>query len=253
MKDTKAEVIAHKGGAGENPENTLKAFREASESKVVDGIETDIRETLDGTLIAFHDNRLGQNTDMRGWVSRTPYDELKSAKVLGSEYNIPTLEEVFETVKEDTDLVLEVKHKDSQMGKRVANMAQKYPHDVTISSSHPEAIQDLESYDVSTGYIAEENYLNRIFRVLPSDLPEWTFFPQNTKNPVQDAVDSGCDIIYSRMEMALRTDIVEYAKDTGLEVSVWTARNESEYQRLEEYDGIDSIITDKYQFLERLN
>lgn len=49
--------IAHRGGAGLWPENTMAAFRHAV-SIGVDGIELDLHLTLDGTLVVHHDERL---------------------------------------------------------------------------------------------------------------------------------------------------------------------------------------------------
>ena len=49
--------IAHRGGAGLWPENTLFAFARAAEMGC-DGAETDIQLTRDGKLVVFHDFRL---------------------------------------------------------------------------------------------------------------------------------------------------------------------------------------------------
>lgn len=47
-------VIAHRGGALLAAENTAKAFR-AAEISGADAVETDVRETVDGTLVCVHD------------------------------------------------------------------------------------------------------------------------------------------------------------------------------------------------------
>lgn len=49
--------IAHRGGAGLWPENTMAAFRHALRMGV-DGIELDLHLTRDGTLVVHHDERL---------------------------------------------------------------------------------------------------------------------------------------------------------------------------------------------------
>ena len=46
--------IAHRGGGGEEPENTLRAFRAAVGHKV-DVLELDVRQTLDGVIVIAHD------------------------------------------------------------------------------------------------------------------------------------------------------------------------------------------------------
>src|SRR6185295_12358125 len=49
--------IAHRGGAGLWPENTLYAFAEAARAGF-DGAELDVQLTCDGRLVVFHDFRL---------------------------------------------------------------------------------------------------------------------------------------------------------------------------------------------------
>ncbi len=50
-------IIAHRGGAGLAPENTLAAFRGAF-ALDVDGVEMDVRLTADGEAVLYHDAQL---------------------------------------------------------------------------------------------------------------------------------------------------------------------------------------------------
>ena len=49
--------IAHRGGAGLNPENTLAAFRDAV-ARGADGAELDVQLSRDGQVVVFHDYSL---------------------------------------------------------------------------------------------------------------------------------------------------------------------------------------------------
>src|SRR5205085_12692618 len=49
--------IAHRGGAGLRPENTLAAFAHALDLGV-DGFELDVHVAKDGAVVVFHDDRL---------------------------------------------------------------------------------------------------------------------------------------------------------------------------------------------------
>ncbi|MBU6444079.1 MAG: glycerophosphodiester phosphodiesterase [Alphaproteobacteria bacterium] len=49
--------IAHRGGAGLNPENTLAAFADAV-ARGCDGAELDVQLSADGEVVVFHDYRL---------------------------------------------------------------------------------------------------------------------------------------------------------------------------------------------------
>ncbi len=68
-------VIAHRGGAGLRPENTLMAFRHAQRLGV-DVLEMDVRRTLDGELVLMHDETVDRTTDGRGAVSTMRYEDI---------------------------------------------------------------------------------------------------------------------------------------------------------------------------------
>src|SRR5437763_10743339 len=57
--------FAHRGGAGEHPENTLPAF-EAAVALGYSYLETDVHLTHDGVVMAFHDAVLDRVTDRHG-------------------------------------------------------------------------------------------------------------------------------------------------------------------------------------------
>jgi len=100
-------AFAHRGGAGDHPENTLLAF----ESAVRLGfryVETDVHATLDGVLLAFHDDRLERVTDRHGIVARLPYAEVALALVGGRE-PIPRLDELLATFP-DVRVNIDPKH-----------------------------------------------------------------------------------------------------------------------------------------------
>src|ERR1700692_832634 len=56
-------VIAHRGASGERPEHTLEGYRLAIEQGA-DYIEPDLVMTLDGVLMARHENEIGGTTDV---------------------------------------------------------------------------------------------------------------------------------------------------------------------------------------------
>jgi glycerophosphoryl diester phosphodiesterase len=104
-------VIAHRGGAGLWPENTLYAFERAA-ALGVDVIETDVRATSDGEIVVMHDAHVGRTTDGAGAVASLTLAELKrldagyrwtpdggrSFPFRGRGVAVPTLREVFEAL-----------------------------------------------------------------------------------------------------------------------------------------------------------
>ena len=84
--------FAHRGGAGESPENTLAAFQRAIELGFR-YLETDVHATKDGRLLAFHDENLERTCGVRAKIGDLTYDEIRHLRVDGRE-PIPTLDEI---------------------------------------------------------------------------------------------------------------------------------------------------------------
>jgi glycerophosphoryl diester phosphodiesterase len=84
--------FAHRGGAGDWPENTMPAF-EGAVALGFGWVETDAHVTADGICLAFHDDRLDRVTDRTGVVAELPYREVRLARVDGRE-PIPLLEDL---------------------------------------------------------------------------------------------------------------------------------------------------------------
>ena len=85
-------AFAHRGGAGDWPENTMPAFAGA----VALGyryVETDVHVTTDGVVLAFHDDHLDRVTDRTGEIASLPYATVAEARVDGRE-PIPLLEDL---------------------------------------------------------------------------------------------------------------------------------------------------------------
>ena len=71
-------ACAHRGGAGEAPENTLAAFEIATRLGYR-YLETDVHLTRDGVLVAFHDERLDRVTDRTGAIAELGIVEVEAA------------------------------------------------------------------------------------------------------------------------------------------------------------------------------
>src|SRR5215469_7045550 len=68
-------VIAHRGGSGLRPENTLAAFDHAL-TLGVGGLECDVHLSADGEIVVIHDDTLRRTTDRQGRVASLTADEL---------------------------------------------------------------------------------------------------------------------------------------------------------------------------------
>jgi glycerophosphoryl diester phosphodiesterase len=77
-------AMAHRGGAIEHLENTMPAFQ-ACVDLGYRYIETDVRVTADGVLVAFHDPTLERVTDRTGRIEHLPWSEVATARIGGRE------------------------------------------------------------------------------------------------------------------------------------------------------------------------
>lgn len=131
--------IAHRGGGGWRPENTLAAFRHAIETGC-DGAELDVQLTRDGHILAYHNARLNHHLSRSAdgnWlepndiipIGSTDFDELRTYEVgvpnPGTDYHsrfsrlvavagerIPTLDEVIALAQASSEtfrLIIEIK------------------------------------------------------------------------------------------------------------------------------------------------
>lgn len=77
-------VLAHRGGCGIAPENSMAAFTKSAELGV-HGFEIDIRLTKDEEIIVFHDEYVDRTTDGAGRVAEMSLEELRKSD-LGYHY-----------------------------------------------------------------------------------------------------------------------------------------------------------------------
>lgn len=114
-------LIAHGGGNGEFPDNTLEAFYNAYSVDENVMMETDVSITRDGVLILSHDTTLDRKTNVTGEIADWDYSELIAQKV-DFGYTNPT---------EDGVLSGERQHFTDENG------VEKYPTDV----EYPEGVE----------------------------------------------------------------------------------------------------------------
>ncbi|MDH4570106.1 glycerophosphodiester phosphodiesterase [Pseudomonas sp. BN414] len=131
-------VIAHRGGRGLWPENTLFAFERAAALKV-DMLEMDVRHTRDGELVVLHDPRVDRTTNGDGKVAdlaladvqaldagyRWSADGGESYPYRGQGIRIPTFAEVLERFPEQPKVV-EIKVPDVGMEEQLCALLDEH-------------------------------------------------------------------------------------------------------------------------------
>ncbi|MCF0145656.1 MAG: glycerophosphodiester phosphodiesterase [Eubacterium sp.] len=89
------------------PENSMPAFIEAMRQHTA--IELDVRLTKDHKLVVIHDSSLNRLCRVNGVVEKLTYAQLSALKLCGTEYGIPLLDEVLQTVRGRVPLLIEIK------------------------------------------------------------------------------------------------------------------------------------------------
>ena len=217
--------ISHRGASAYEPENTLRAIKQAL-GYAVDMVEIDVRETKDGQIMVIHDETLERTTNGRGYVHQMTYNELSKLDA-GKGERIPTLQEVIDLVKGRVGLVVELKG--SGTTDKVARiLAENNFADQTLVTSfiHP-AVKRIKELNpqLRTGVI---------FRSAPI-------------KPSQLALDANANALFPYYKY-VTTQMIEDAHGNYLTVNVWTVdtREEIEYYvRM----GVDGVVTNKPDLL----
>jgi glycerophosphoryl diester phosphodiesterase len=99
-------IYGHRGDSSRAPDNSLEAFALAAEAGG-DGVELDVRRTLDGVLILAHDSI---------HPSIGPLAEAAFAKVRDEDPSIPTLEEGLAAIPPNMAVNVEIKNWKTESG-----------------------------------------------------------------------------------------------------------------------------------------
>ena len=115
MSQNRPRVIAHRGYAADNHENTVAAMGAAAADSRTDAIEIDARATADDRVIVFHDDDLSRLTDAPPAVSETPvwelsYDEISRYTIGDTDESIPLLADVLAAIPASITVNIELKH-----------------------------------------------------------------------------------------------------------------------------------------------
>ena len=255
---TKAEehlVIAHRGGAGQWPENTLFAFQNAIESGA-DALEFDVHATRDGELVVIHDATVDRTTDGSGRVEEMTWAALRELDAGyhwtadgGASYpyralglKVPSLDEVLSSLP-DTRMIIELKDVSDAARARFSEVIAKspYPERKVIASFQGESVKYVRDNNpgIATSSTAGEVLL---FWVLNTARLGFAFVPRAETMQVPPRFQD-LTLVNARF--------VSGAHRHNVDVYVWTINEEADMKRHIEH-GVDGIITDYPDRLLRL-
>ncbi|WP_198156433.1 glycerophosphodiester phosphodiesterase [Thermobifida cellulosilytica] len=240
--------LAHRGGWITGPdgrvrtdlENTAAAFEHAVRLGYR-YLETDVRATADGVLLAFHDPVLDRVTDRTGAVAELPYAEVARARVGGSE-PVPLLEDLLGALPE-ARFNIDVKDDAAvEPLRRVLRRTNAW-HRVCVGSFSQARLERVRrTFDrpvaLSSGPV--DVLRVRLASLVPLLLP----LARRDVSCVQ------IPLRYRGFPLLTR-DLVAAAHRLGLQVHVWTVNDPALMGRLLDA-GVDGIVTDDVAALRRV-
>lgn len=248
-------VIAHQGGDGIWPGNTIYAFQNAVEMGV-DVIETDIRQTKDGVLVVSHDEYVDNKSNGVGRIVDLSLAELQTLDAAynwspeegstfpfrGQGITYASLEEVFITFP-DMRFNIDMKQSDPPIYAALCELIRKYNMQdkvIAASFSHETITAFRELCPEVTTSGDETETRNFVFMNL-AYLGRW--YSPNFKVFQVPTKSSGITI--------MTPHFVRAAHERNLRVDVWTIDDPDEMKRLIDM-GVDGIITDRPDLLMEL-
>lgn len=237
-------IVAHRGASADAPENTIASFRLGFDQGA-DAVEGDFRITMDGHIVAMHDQTLSRTTgDPRG-VDTVALEELESLNAgnwgrwKGSGHEdegIPTLPAVLGIIPADRGILIEIK--DSA---RIV----------------PALVRDLERSGIPRDHVTVISFDRDVVAALKRAAPGWkalwlTSFTKKTgswRPTAQEVIEVAREIRADGVDVKAEIDVVDASfvhevKSAGLEFHVWTVNDLETAERMRSV-GVDSITTDR--------
>ncbi|MEY3511502.1 MAG: hypothetical protein RL486_167 [Actinomycetota bacterium] len=223
-------AFAHRGGAGDWPENSLEAFSRAVELGFR-YVETDAHVTSDGVIIAFHDDSLDRVTDRVGLISDLTWAEVSQARIDGIA-PIPLLEDLLSTWP---DLRVNIDAKHDEVVEPLADLLSR--------------TQTLDRVCIGSFSDRRLDHFRTLFggEVCTSMGPKGVALMRAASFGVGRKIPEGnCLQVPTHAGKIPLVDrrFIRKAHRAGLPVHVWTIDDEEEMHRLLDL-GVDGIMTDR--------
>lgn len=209
-----AQAYAHRGLHRDGvPENSLAAFAAAIDAGL--GIECDLRRSLDGRAMVFHDDELERLTGRTGRVSESTVGELTALNLSGTHERIPTLRDMLTLVAGRVPLLLELK---TDRGRPVASLCRAVR-------------RDLEGYAGAVAVMSFDPRVSRWFSSRQPGLVRGLVISEQNARTLSGAIRRRLAVHHARPDF-LALDVTDFPsrfatarRKAGIPLLSWTVRN----------------------------
>ncbi len=248
-------VIAHQGGDGIFPGDTLYAYEHAV-ALGADVLEMDAHITKDGEIVLMHDEKVDRTTNGTGLIEDLTLADLKkldaayqwskdSGKTFpfrGQGIQVPTLKELFEKFP-DMRYLIEIKLTKNPIAQPFCDLIREYhmQNRVIVGSFHDDAMALFRQTcpEVATG--AAQNEVTAFVLLGKVFLSGWVSPKyQDLQVPWETSESKGIPIMTARF--------IREAHAKNVKVEPWTVDDPTLMKQYIEW-GVDGIITDRPDLL----
>jgi glycerophosphoryl diester phosphodiesterase len=244
-------VIAHQGGDGIWPGDTLYAFEKAV-AIGADVLEMDAHITKDGKIVLMHDEKVDRTTNGTGLIEDLTLPELKQLDAAyqwstdgdqtfpyrGQDIRVPTLEELFQKFPQ-MRYVIEIKLTQNPIDKPLCDLIRKHDMQdkVMVASFHDEAMQNFRSTCPEVATSASRGEVTRFVLLGKIFLSGFVAPHYQSIQPPYDPEES--------LNIPIMTErFIREAHAKNIKVEPWTVDDPALMKQYIEW-GVDGIITDR--------
>jgi glycerophosphoryl diester phosphodiesterase len=244
-------VIAHQGGDGLWPGDTIVAFEKAVEIGA-DVLEMDAHITGDSQIVLMHDEEVDRTTDGTGLIEDFTLAELKQLDAAydwsadgdqtfpfrGQGIQVPTLDELFQKFPQ-MRYVIEIKLTQNPIEGPLCDLIRQYDMEdkIMVASFHDEAMQNFRQTCPEVATSASRTEVRNFVLLGKVFLSAFVAPQYQSIQPPYDPKDS--------LNIPIMTErFIREAHAKNIRVEPWTV-NDPELMRQYIEWGVDGIITDR--------